>query len=179
MTIAKFALSALVVCACALPAAAGPAEPQVTTLNGYYEYRGELVITAISPTTATVCDNDGEKVGSIYTARFTPPALGKNGTNWRLSIFSLHYGQNLQFFAGNYPTATAKTVDSSDSMGRGAGAFAVKPLVAITKQVPAANSINNTYVYLEGQIRNFANNAATSLTEGCDISFRFSGNLKP
>jgi hypothetical protein len=64
-------------------------------------------------------------------------------------------------------------------MGRGVGPFAVTPQLAITKQVPASFSVNNTYVYLEGTIRNFSNMASASLSEGCDITFRLSGNLKP
>jgi hypothetical protein len=160
-------------------APAGAEDARITTLNGYYEYRGEIVITAISSATATNCANAGYSVGNIYTSRFTAPNLGNNGGNWRLSLFSFSYSQNYQFFSGNYPTSTAKDVDFSMQIGRGAGSFTVTPQVAVTKLIPSSYSVNNTYIYMEGKIRNFSSTAVNSLADGCDISFRMAGNLRP
>jgi hypothetical protein len=133
----------------------------------------------VSSATAASCAANGEDVGNIYTVRFTPPNLGNNGSKWRLSFFSLSYGQNYEFYSGNYPTNTAKNVDLAASIGRGAQNFTVTPQVAVTKLTPSTYSINNTFVYIEGKIRNIGNNATVSLSDGCDVSFRMVGELKP
>jgi hypothetical protein len=179
MKIERLALPALILALLASPASATDVEPAMATLNGYYEYRGEMIITAIAPATATTCQNNGYGVGNIFTTRFLPPSLGNNDDKWRLSVFTLSYGQHFQFYAGNYPNATSKNVDFAVSMGRGAGTFVVTPKMSITKMFPTSFSTNNSFVFLEGTIRNFGSVSATTLAAGCDVSFRLVGALKP
>ena len=149
--------------------------------NGYYEYRGALIITAIDVVTpaSPKCAALGYSVGNEYNMRFTPPGatLGNNGTNWRLSVFWREHAENFVFATA--PTATLATPTSTMSIGRGSGAFTVAPRVAISKQSPSPIATTTNTVYLEGKIRNFGNEAKTTLSEGCDISFRASGVLKP
>lgn len=149
--------------------------------NGYYEYRGSLIITGIDVVTPSnkTCAGFGYAVGDEYNIRFAPPGstLGKNGTTWRLSIFSRVHAQS--FIFASAPTATLTNPTSTMVIGRGHGTFAVPPLVAITKQTPATVTTSTTTVYLEGKIQNFASTASTKLSEGCDVSFRASATLKP
>jgi hypothetical protein len=149
--------------------------------NGYYEFRGALIITGIDVVTpaSPKCASLGYSVGSEYNIRFTPPGstLGNNGTNWRLSIFWREHAESFVFATA--PTATFAAPTSNMTIGRGFGAFTVTPQVAIGKQTPNPVATTTTTVYLEGKIRNFGNEAKTTLSEGCDISFRASGVLKP
>jgi hypothetical protein len=59
--------------------------------SGHYEYRGSMIVTAIDVVSGApkTCAASGYSVGSEYDVRFTPPgsSLGKNGTQWRPSIF--------------------------------------------------------------------------------------------
>lgn len=161
------------------PALSQPIEPDITTRNGYYQYSGSLIITSFTPATAANCARLGFGVGGSFTLRFSPPNVGFNGANWRMSVFYRQFAEHYHYVQGAFPKAIPSPASYSDHIGAGFGPFFVTPQVAIALQSPATITTNTFAVYLQGTIRNFGNNATTSLAQGCDINFRFSGVLAP
>lgn len=160
---------------------AGGISAAAATSNGYYEYRGSFIITGIDVVTPSkpTCAAEGYAIGDESHMRFVPPgaSLGSNGTTWRLSIFWGVHAANFTFTSA--PTSTLAKPHGTTWVGRGGGAYTVTPYLAITKQTPATITTSTMSVYLEGKIRNFANDATTSISQGCDITFRAEGVLKP
>jgi len=147
--------------------------------SGKYQYFGTLMITAT--TTTTNCSNAGYYVGYVILARLRPPSLGINGTNWNFNVFNDYSSHSYSFSLT--PTSKLSTANYAYWIGGGSGPFDVNPQISITSQTPTKISTSTTSVYIEGKIRNFDGNALYALTasnyDGCDITFRFSGVLKP
>ncbi len=155
------------------------AEAVTAPTSGKYMYFGTLWVTAL--TTPTNCSNAGYSVGSRYLARLRPPALGNNGANWNFNIFDNYSAEGYKF--NSTPTSTLSTATQAFQISGGISEFNVTPQVSITSQTPSTITTPTSYVYMEGKIRNIGDNASYALTasnyDGCDVTFRFSGVLKP
>jgi len=147
--------------------------------SGKYMYFGTLWVTALDKTAN--CSTLGYAVGYRYQARLKPPSLGINGTNWNFSIFDPFGAESYRF--STTPTATLSTASTAYSIFGGGNAFTILPQFSITSQTPTSITTSTSYVYIEGKIRNIGDNASYAMSssnyDGCDITFRFSGVLKP
>lgn len=176
----RSSIAALSIFASTLTGAAsiqGASASQVNTISGRYEYIGEFIILEYANGTDAVC-SQFYPLGEAYVSRFSPPSVGTNDNKWRLSLFDKHFAQHFNFNLGNYPSDRETTANISASIGRGAGAFPIMATLTITKQKPRNFSTNDEYVYLEGTLRNFGNDAVTNISEGCDVVFRMSATLR-
>ena len=131
-----------------------------------FEWEGGFCIT----TATAACVAAGWNAGNCLSMRYSPPNVGTNGVQTKMSLFSRNFALSHTRQSGTLIGTTLQSVNVV-SVGRSGGTFT--STMRITSQDPVFPTATTNFINLVGNISTW------DQTLNCTIGFRATGARRP